>query len=83
MAALKCDAMNATDHDLRSLARLVVDTQASYARLTRLVGELGLVPAVTLDGVPYFAEADQELLIAALACAREPGARTARDGGGR
>ena len=48
--------MIAQANDLRSLGKLTADFQAPYPRIAGIVSRLGLRPAVTLNGVPYFDE---------------------------
>jgi hypothetical protein len=46
--------MSAAVLHLRSLGQLTADTQRPYAALARTVERLRIVPAMTIDGVPYF-----------------------------
>src|SRR5687767_13098703 len=39
---------------LRSLGQLTADVQRPYAALARAVDELGVAPALTIDGVAYY-----------------------------
>jgi hypothetical protein len=57
---------------LRSLGQLTADTQRPYAALARAVERLGIAPAMTIDGVPYFDAGAVERLTAAAAATSPP-----------
>jgi hypothetical protein len=64
--------MSAAVLHLRSLGQLTADTQRPYAALARAVERLGIVPSMTIDGVPYFDAGAVERLTAAAAATTPP-----------
>jgi hypothetical protein len=58
---------------LRSLGQLTADVQRPYAALANAVQTLGIVPAVTIDGVAFFDGPAVERITAAAAATSPPG----------
>ncbi|MDB5322199.1 MAG: hypothetical protein JWN40_3830 [Phycisphaerales bacterium] len=64
--------MSAAVLHLRSLGQLTADTQRAYAALARTVERLAIVPAMTIDGVPYFDAQAVERITTAVAATSPP-----------